>query len=267
MVPTLLASPRITTDSEDLLRAAHQSGQPALRLQSYRPSDDLAGKRIAVYGEPLFAIVMATNLNHVLIEAPYDWLATLPRQWTRRAIRHTNIGEARALREPAFVKNADGLKGFEAQVYASGEELPGLDYYPDDYAVLVTEPVDWEVEYRCFVAERKVETASIYLRHGELAKSPDGTWPDEPQQTAAALDFCKQFLQSGTPVPPACVIDVGRITGRGWAVIEANPAYGAGIYGCDPLAVLSVVNRACIPAEAVDSEIEGWIMQYDVDME
>jgi hypothetical protein len=49
-------------------------------------------------------------------------------------------------------------------------------------------------------------------------------------------------------VPQACVVDVGIMRGRGWGVIEANPAFGAGIYGCDPAAVLRVLAR-CVSTE------------------
>jgi hypothetical protein len=36
-------------------------------------------------------------------------------------------------------------------------------------------------------------------------------------------------------------LDVGIIAGRGWATIEANPAFGAGIYGCDAAKVLETI--------------------------
>ncbi|MBV6626222.1 MAG: ATP-grasp domain-containing protein [Rivularia sp. (in: Bacteria)] len=35
-------------------------------------------------------------------------------------------------------------------------------------------------------------------------------------------------------IPSATVIDVGVIKGRGWAVVEQNAAWGAGLYGCNP---------------------------------
>jgi hypothetical protein len=39
-------------------------------------------------------------------------------------------------------------------------------------------------------------------------------------------------------------MDVGVIQHRGWAVVELNAAWGAGIYGCDPDEVLEVVRCA-----------------------
>ncbi len=61
-------------------------------------------------------------------------------------------------------------------------------------------------------------------------------------------------------VPPAAVIDVGRLAGGGWAVVEANPAWGAGICGCDPAAVLPVLRRACIPRGQLTREDAAWVV-------
>jgi hypothetical protein len=40
------------------------------------------------------------------------------------------------------------------------------------------------------------------------------------------------------------VVDVGLIAGRGWAVIEFNAAWGAGLNGCDPEKVLPAILEA-----------------------
>ncbi|MCC6739503.1 MAG: ATP-grasp domain-containing protein, partial [Planctomycetia bacterium] len=48
-------------------------------------------------------------------------------------------------------------------------------------------------------------------------------------------------------VPRAAALDVGRIRGRGWAVVELNSAWAAGLYGCDPEAVLEVLRHASGP--------------------
>ncbi len=48
-------------------------------------------------------------------------------------------------------------------------------------------------------------------------------------------------------LPRAAVINVGVIAERGWAVVELNAAWGAGLYGCDPERVLDVVQHATEP--------------------
>ena len=47
-------------------------------------------------------------------------------------------------------------------------------------------------------------------------------------------------------IPAALVLDAGVIRDVGPAVVEANTASGAGIYGCDPREVLEVLRAATI---------------------
>jgi hypothetical protein len=158
--PTLITSPRITADSSALMKAAQQLGRRTVRLPNFRPQMDLQDQHVSLYGEPLFAAIVSSKLNHVLIEPTYDWLLTLPSEYTQRKIRHMTLAEARSAEYPSFVKNADGLKGFEAKVYNIPSDLPSPDFYSESLPVLVAEPVTWEVEYRCFVLNREVVTLS-----------------------------------------------------------------------------------------------------------
>jgi hypothetical protein len=52
-------------------------------------------------------------------------------------------------------------------------------------------------------------------------------------------------MEKASLLPVAVAVDVGVIRTRGWAVIECNAAFGAGIYGCDPLEILRVLRCAC----------------------
>lgn len=263
---TLITSPRITPDANALMQAAKEVGQPTIRLSSFRPTPEVENIPIAIYGESLFAIILSSALNHRIIEPTLDWLTNLPQHYTQREIIHMTMGEARQIQTPRFVKNSDGMKAFEAKVYASGDDLPSSEFYPDDYEVLVSEPVHWEVEYRCFIMEHSIKTMAIYLKDGELAKSTEGEWLHDEIESAEAKAFCETLLaDDSAPIPPACVIDVGRIHGRGWAVVEANPAYGSGIYGCDPRKALEVVNRTTIHADGIQVIDEKWITHYEVD--
>ncbi|REC41208.1 hypothetical protein DRF69_16010 [Chryseobacterium sp. 5_R23647] len=44
----------------------------------------------------------------------------------------------------------------------------------------------------------------------------------------------------------AIVLDFGIIKGKGWALIEANPAWCSGLYACDAEKVLEVIVESCI---------------------
>ena len=62
-------------------------------------------------------------------------------------------------------------------------------------------------------------------------------------------------------LPPGVVIDIGLLlngTTRGWAVIEANQAWGAGIYGCDPAAILPILRRVCRPTHSLSDSDRPW---------
>lgn len=65
------------------------------------------GRRVVVYGEPLFAARVAQELGLALLEPSFTWLADLPYVWRGREVRATALSEARLLREEAFIKPAD----------------------------------------------------------------------------------------------------------------------------------------------------------------
>ncbi|MEU6746440.1 ATP-grasp domain-containing protein [Spirillospora sp. NPDC046719] len=243
-MPTLVLSPRYSEDSKVLRLAAGRAGWKAERLGGWRAPARLRGQDVALYGEPTFVEVIAAQLGVALIDAPPSWLPGLPERHLRRNVDMSTLAEVReSLVRPVFVKPADGRKGFEGRVYGSPADLP--DAAPGDTPVLVGEPVEWEVEYRCQVLDGEIVAMSPYLRDGELALTGDGRW--EAPWDAEARAYAEVLLGE-VPLPPAIVVDVGLIKGRGWAVVETNAAWGAGLYGCDPQAVLRVLARACAPA-------------------
>jgi hypothetical protein len=131
-------------------------------------------------------------------------------------------------------------KSFPAGIY-TGAQLP--NDYPDDMPVLISEIVVWEKEFRCFILDRTLRTFSIYARYGEVQhESKFYSTAEENQQLRAFLTSL--LSDPSVDLPAATVIDVGIIQGKGWACVEQNAAWGAGIYGCDPIAVLEVIRHA-----------------------
>jgi hypothetical protein len=128
--------------------------------------------------------------------------------------------------------------------------------------VLIAEPVAWEIEFRCFILQRELMAFSIYSRDGELAQSEDDSWSASQAENDEALTFANTLLNDETlDLPPAFVLDIGKIVGRGWAVVEANPAWASGIYGCDPARVLPVLQRTCVKQEELTPDDRRWIEQ------
>jgi hypothetical protein len=238
---TLLMTSRPTADTQSLWRAAVGRGWDVVRVQGLKLPEYHGSPPFAVYTEEIFAASLAKMVGLSLIEPDVDCLARLPGEYTQRHVRIGVIGEARELTEPMFVKPPND-KSFPAAVYPSGLDLPS--FLDDGDPVLIADPVEWEVEFRCFVLDRTILTLSPYLRNGILCES-DGFAADS-REVEQARAFAETVLDDmSVDMPDAIVLDVGRIAGRGWAVVELNAASSSGIYGCDPDAALTVIAASC----------------------
>jgi hypothetical protein len=258
-MPTLVLSSRYTPDSNAMWKAAIDAGWSVERLHSHRAPEYLRERQPAFYGEGLFVRMIAEQLGIVFLECPFDWLTRLPENYLKREVRYTTLGDARHETKPTFIKPA-GDKSFDAKVYASGDALPDLEVLPDITPVLIAEPVMWEIEFRCFVLERQVRTLSAYARFGQLTRTDDG-WIVFPEEQTAALAFCNQFLSDeSVEMPPGLVLDIGIIAECGWAVLEANPAWASGIYGCDPAKILPILSETCVDHDLLTHELRRWVV-------
>jgi ATP-grasp domain-containing protein len=101
-------------------------------------------------------------------------------------------------------------------------------------AVFVSGPVTFAAEARTFVLNGLVLGAAVYEGKSEA---------NDAAEFVAAL--ARLML-----LPRTVVVDVGFIDGRGWAVIEFNAAWVAGLNGCDPDAVLPAIVSASGPGAA-----------------
>lgn len=240
---TLVLSSRHTEDNQTLWRAAIQRGWSVERARGLR-LPIIESSDIVLYVEALFAPAIAEQLGLELLEVPEDWLVRLPLELTNRSVEKTTLGDARNLTLPAFVKPPND-KSFAAKVYETGAGLP--DEFDDSMSVLVSAPVEWQDEFRCFCLDGSVMTVSPYWRDGQPAK--DNDYRATSDEITSATSFAERILsRTGNATPRSVVIDVGRIKGHGWSVVEANAAWGSGIYGCNPDSVLNVIRHATVNA-------------------
>jgi hypothetical protein len=262
-MPTLLLSPRYTADSRQLRRAAESAGWQVFRQADWRPPRREFTGDLALYGEPLFVDVMAAALDLTLIDSPPDWLTRVPARFTQRVITAMTLGEAYTLAQPRFVKPARE-KSFPAGVYTMATQAPeACKSLPGDLHVLVSEPVRWEIEFRGFVLHRQLLALSPYLRDGQLVEDAGGNWIAGDEEWQAARNYYAQILADPElDLAPAIVLDVGLIAGRGWAVIETNGAWGAGLYGCDPAAVLPAVQHATRFTATMSPADQRWAREH-----
>ncbi len=213
-----------------------------MRLASWRCPEDFEPEEPVLFAEPLFNAAVCEQLGLAVIEPPEDFLVRLPREYVGRDLRLTTAAEARSLPGPVFLEPPN-RKTFPARVYASGAELPEM---PGDDPVLASEPVEWAAEFRFFVRGRRVHAWSPYWLNGALARIGD-EWVIEPDLAAATRGLVDRLLADHrVGLPAAVVIDAGVIRGVGPAVVEANEASGAGIYGCDPRNVLEVLRSSTV---------------------
>lgn len=259
-VPTLVLAPRYTPDSNRLWQAALAEGWNVQRLHSHQAPADLDVQDVVLYGEGLFVRVIADQLGLVLFEPPAAWLPDLPTEYRQRDVRLTTLADARSIRQPAFIKPALD-KSFDARVYNSGAELPSNEYFDDAAPTLVSEPVRWEIEYRCFISGRQLRTLAPYVRDGETLNDGDEWQTSAPEDDEVAAFVSALLGDARVLLPPAVVVDVGKIAGRGWAVIEANPAWASGLYGNDAREVLRVVQKSLVRQSTLTPELQRWVLE------
>ena len=85
--------------------------------------------------------------------------------------------------------------------------------------------VEIRAEARAFVLDGRLQTCAVY--EGEA----------EPPS-----DFLQQAAQT-LALPRTCVLDAALLP-QGWALLEANASWGAGLNGCDPRAILDCLEIA-----------------------
>lgn len=244
----LITQPRVGTSHNEILAmqmTARDMGWDVLPAPSGWRLDDetIASKVIGVpYGSQLFCEVIAQQMNWKLKANSFDWLAKVPERYTKRHVEFMTMKNAKKINETKFIKPADD-KCFDAKVYEVGSFNPS-DLIEDDYPVLVSDVVSWDLEYRFFVDEFKVKTWSNYIYYNNIAnpKYYSSIPSEEYNLILFAEDLLNDLSNLNIETVPS-VIDIGRIPGKGWAVIETNPAWASGLYGCDPGEALNVMSK------------------------
>ena len=248
----LITQPRVGTSHNEIIAlqfAARELGWEVLSAPSgWRLDEELtkSGVKGVPYGSQTFCEVIAQQMGWTLKQNSFDWLAKVHPHYLKRKVDFMTLGEAKKITERKFIKPADD-KCFDAKVYEPGTFKPH-ELIRDDYPVLVSDPVEFDLEYRTFVDGERVKTWSNYIMHEHIADPK--YWDMVPlNEEMYPHDLVNGFLFDSsvhdwgiTTVPS--VIDVGRIKGKGWAIIETNQAWASGLYGCDPLQALKVMEKS-----------------------
>jgi hypothetical protein len=245
----LITTPNVKSETRKIINAAQGLGW-AVYNDSWRIPDRLkTNTDIAIYGEWLFCETVAEQTGYKLQRNPLNWLAKLPEEYVNRKVVFTNLGEARRLTERKFIKPADN-KLFQAKIYNSGSEL--TNSLEDNIPVLISDVMSFTSEYRCIVKNRQVISSCCYWLHTKqmqnlnqaaelnLSKNYDNKFHD-------VVNFVNKMLKDDrVECVNSCTIDVGRFDKDRYTIIEENPIYASGIYGCDPVAMLDAIKSSCI---------------------
>jgi len=206
-------------------------GGTVMRIGRFWDPPELQREAVRIYANDTFALVLAQKLSLRLVSPADDLLLRLPAESVGRRIRVLNLHEAGDLRYPTFVKPVVP-KQFRAGVYETWSQLKaecsGLDL---EVQIYESEVVGFDAEVRGFILQGQVQDAAMY----------EGSAPIDP-----AMEFLSAVARNPA-LPAACVLDVGHVPGRGWMIVEANAAWGAGLNGCDPDKVLGSIAHATHP--------------------
>ncbi|HVT68398.1 MAG TPA: ATP-grasp domain-containing protein, partial [Trebonia sp.] len=258
--PTLLLSTRAMPGTAALADAAHEAGWSVHAWDEDPP--DLPLGRVVYYGRTDVVRQAADRYRLALLEPPLDLLARLPASLRLRDVEFARFRDLSRLKRPTFVKPADPLdRCFDAGVYSDARDIRATRVIDPSLPVLVAEPVEFLAEFRCFVREGSVVATSPYLSFGRPVWRAWGQGGEKAAPSMDAVVVCWRLFDVGVALPPAFVVDVGLVEGRGWAVVEFNPAWCSGLLGAEPAAVLGVLERACRDADALDAADAAWVVE------
>lgn len=232
MTELTLVLPEKADPERDLVAEAWERHHgPVLRIGRFWDPPPLDPDRVRLYGNDTFCLVLAQKLGLHLVRPPDDALLGLPDDARKRVLSSTTLGNAGALPFPAFVKPMVP-KLFRAGVFPSSVALAAeTDGLAADTMLLVSEVVPFFSELRCWVLDGEIVAIAAYEGSCDLQ---------------AACVFAGSIARD--PLwPEVFVLDIAEIEGRGFAVVEANAAWGAGLNGCDATAAAQCIARASRP--------------------
>lgn len=234
-------SPTYTEDSNILKKASLNSPYELSRFNAkWNVPEEFRAEVVAVYGEDIYAEIVAEQCNLTLTKPDDHWLSIVSEEFTGRKISYGQLKDF--INEgPVFIKCSD-FKSFKAGVVDKITDIKGFDSLDPEMTVFISEVVEWELEVRCFVLNGEIKTFSSYWRNDVY--DINALSENEQQELSA---FFKKFMQqnAGT-LPKAIVLDFGIVRGKGWALIESHPAWCSGLYACNAEKALEVIVESCI---------------------
>lgn len=228
---TLLVPDKPDVERDAVATAFEASGGTVTHLGRFWDPPPMAAQTIRVYGNETFCLVLQEKLG-LTLETPSDDLTTkVDAEFLRRRLCKSRLDDVLGATFPLFVKSLVP-KQIPSRVYGSAQELAAASVGMEpETELIVADPVNFSAEVRAFVLDGVILDAALYEGDAPLA---------------AARDFIRRLLAT-VRLPRTVVIDVGLLPDNGWALVEFNSAWGAGLNGCDALLVLPAIVAASTP--------------------
>lgn len=137
--------------------------------------------------------------------------------YCNRKIWLSSLGEVRKHEDnwPVFIKPSEEHKLFTGHVLRNFTDLFKAMAFPDETKVIVSEPVQFDSEYRCFVCRGEILDVRRYTGAVDW-------YPDIPR--------VRDMIRAIRKPLAAYSIDVGSVAGE-TVLVECNDAYALGTYG------------------------------------
>ena len=242
----VVASPRVARD----LRPG--ALVPVIYTLGWEPP--APGSGAAFWCSGFWAARLVATGPYAFLAPDPAWLARLPPEFLGRRLRSGFLGDLRhPWHRPLFVGPAHHeSRAFAGRVHRDADSLlthaaaafPG--HSPQELrelATIVSEPVSFTQEFRCFVARGRVTAVTdTRTRHG----GTETTWQAHSRGEGPDIKDARRFAQdvanaAGADQAPGYCLDVGRLDDGHWAVIDARPAWSADPCHADPEGAVSAI--------------------------
>lgn len=228
----LLIPEKVDAERNSLAQSWVKNGGQVLYIGKFWIKPETHSKRITLYGNDTFVLVLAQVLNLNLLSTKDEEIASIDFKFVKRNLDIISVSQVNQIQFPTFLKPVKP-KLFKAQVFHSIKSLNKvIESLEKDELLICSEIIEIEKEIRAFILNQKIMDLAYYEGNGELA---------------LPKDFIRSFLEnSKISLPSSFVLDIGWNQKQGWFIIEVNSSWGAGLNSCNPEKVINCIREATI---------------------
>jgi len=207
-------------------------GGKVLRIGKFWERPDIDSKRISIYGNDTFSLVLAQVVGVELMLPKDEVISEIDKKWTKRQIDILEISQVTKTLFPTFIKPVKP-KTFTSKVYESHADfLAETNGIEPNEKIIRSDIISVDSEVRAFILNDAILDSALYEGLTDLN---------------SANQFLKDFLSDcSVDLPKSYVVDLGFNDNNGWFIIEFNSSWGAGLNSCNPDKVINGIREATI---------------------